>query len=281
MDCSEAKQLLSAFYDDELPLSQRTAVAEHLARCYDCAREQAGFRRLSAMAAGLAHPEAPAHIWERLEEQLEIDHRNRLERPKFTERLGWAKKPTVRLGLAATVLIAMGWFGYVQWLKHDAHHEMAVVFGQYLTEFDRNPGAAQQMLLARYDGRAIDVEHAVQKVGYRPVIAEGMPEDYVAQTTYVMKMPCCTCVLTHCNRSDGGTIAVFEHDDIDPLWFGDRPKSEANCRGKRCNIVDLGKRLAATWSRGKRQITVVGAEDIKKVEQLVAWFDDRRQSDPE
>lgn len=275
MDCSEAKELLSAFHDDELSSSQRTAVAEHLTGCDDCAREHERFRRLSVLAEGLAHPEAPAHIWQRLEKRLDADHRHGLNRP---EPPGWTRKPGVRFGLAvaATVVIAVGWLGYSHWLKQHAHHEMVVVFGRYLAEFDRDPGAAQQILLAQYDGQAIDVEQARSKVGYRPVVADGLPEGYAVQTTYVMKMPCCTCVQCLGNRSDGSALALFEHDEKDPHWFGDRPTNETICGGKRCRVVDLGGRLAATWGHDKRQITVVGVQDVAEIDRLVTWFDNRR-----
>ena len=71
MDCPEVKELLSAYYDDELTSGQRTAVAEHLACCDECAHELEGFRRLSALAERLAQPEPPARIWQQLEAQLD------------------------------------------------------------------------------------------------------------------------------------------------------------------------------------------------------------------
>ena len=39
MDCTKVKELLSAYYDDELSTELRTAVGEHLADCDDCAGE--------------------------------------------------------------------------------------------------------------------------------------------------------------------------------------------------------------------------------------------------
>lgn len=284
MDCSEVKELLSAYHDDELSSDTRTAVAEHLAGCEDCARELEGFRSLSIMAERLAQPEPPAHIWQSLEEQLAVERRDRTERSTFLDWLGWTRKPSVRFGLAtaAAILIAVGWFGYANWpVEHNVDHQMAVVFGEYLEEFRRDPSAAQQILLANYEGRSVDADQALHTVGYRPVIADGLPDGYSVESTYVIKMPCCTCVQCLCRRSDGTTIAIFEHDDEEADWFGDRPQSEAICDGKRCSMVEIDDRLAATWRQGKRHITVVGARDAAEVERLVAWFDDRRRSLPQ
>jgi hypothetical protein len=189
--------------------------------------------------------------------------------------------------VAATVLIAVGWFGYTNWVEHDADssvhdsdHQMAVVFGEYLEVFRSDPNAAQQILLAKYESQAVDAEHPIQSVGYRPAVAGGMPDGYSVESTYVMNMPCCKCVQCNCERSDGTTIAIFEHDDEEPAWFGDRPTTEAICNGARCSLVDLDDRIAATVRRGKRHITVIGARDAAEVDQLVAWFDDRRRTAP-
>ena len=179
------------------------------------------------------------------------------------------------------VLIVAGWFSYTNWHAHDAEHRLAVVFGEYLEEFQRDPKAAQAILLANYEGHAVDAEQAVHMVGYRPAVADGMPEGYSVGETYVTKMPCCTCVQCLCRRSDGTAIAIFEHNDEETDWFGERPKSEATCNGTRYSLVEVGDEIAATWRRGGRHITVVGVHDRAEVERLVAWLDDRRRPLPQ
>jgi len=281
MDCSHARELLSAFHDDEHSLDERAAVAEHLAGCHDCTRELQRFRSLSAVAKGLVHPEPPTDMWRQLEEQLDAGQASRSQRTTIPYRAAWTRKPAVRLGLAvaAAVVIIVGWFGSSNWSEHDANRQVAAIFGGFLDEFQHDPHAAQQELVAKYDGQAVNAEQAVHTVGYRPAVANGMPDGYSVQTTYATRMPCCTCVHCLCKRDDGTMIAVFEHDDA-PDWFGDRPESKAICNGTQCSIVDLGNRLAATWRRGKQYITVVGAKDRAEIDSLVAWFDDRQKSPP-
>lgn len=105
-----------------------------------------------------------------------------------------------------------------------------------------------------------------------------MPDGYSVDSTYVMKMPCCTCVQCLCTRSDGSTIAIFEHDDEEAKeWFGDRPEMSANCNGKQCMLVELDDRIAASWKHDKRHFTVVGLRDVAELTNLVAWFDDRKR----
>lgn len=283
MDCSKVKECLSAYFDDELSSDTRTAVGEHLAECKGCAGELEGFRRLSAMTEGLAATKPPTHIWQQIEAQLAVEKRDRTERLAILDWLGWTTKPGVRFGFAAAaaILIAVGWFGYTTWFAHHSEHQMVAVMGEYLNEFPRDPYNAQRILLANYEGRAVDAENAIHTVGYRPLVADGLPEDYTVDRTYVMRMPCCTCVHSLCRRNDGTTVAIFEHDDEEREWFGDRTQTEAVCSGMRCNLVELDDRIAATWQQGKRHITLVGVHDKAEVERLVTWFYDRRRPLPQ
>ncbi len=278
MDCSDVKELLSAYHDDELPSDKRAAVAQHLEGCEPCAQELEGFRSLSAIAESLTHPEPPARLWQQLEEHLDVEPGKRADLPPSFPWLQWTRKPAVRFGLAtaAAILIVVGALGYRTWLQHGDDTQFVSAFGQYVNEFQRDPDAAQQILLAKYQGRAVDAEQAIHAVGYRPAVAGGMPEGYAVDSTYVMQLPCCTCVQCVCTRADGTTIAIFEHDDEEPHWFGDRAVTEAACGGQQCRMVTLDNRLAATWQHGTRHITVVGARDKEEVGELVAWFDERR-----
>ena len=86
-------------------------------------------------------------------------------------------------------------------------------------------------------------------------------------------MPCCICVQSICERSDGSTWAIFEHDDEEAdEWFAHRPKVTVNVNDTRCSLIEVEKHLAATWRRGKRHITLVGMRDATEVSQLVAWL---------
>jgi hypothetical protein len=173
------------------------------------------------------------------------------------------------------IAVGIGWYVYQARFQH-GDSQFTAEFGHYLQEFQRDPAAAQQFLLAQYDNQSVDPQRALQLVGYRPAVADGLPDGYSMESMHVMKMPCCTCVQCLYKRSDGSTIAIFEHDD-DAMdeWFGDRPERSAICGGKRCGLVDLDSRIAVSWKQGKRHIMVIGLQDVEEVNQLVAWFDDR------
>jgi len=129
------------------------------------------------------------------------------------------------------------------------------------------------MLLTKYDGEKVDAAGAAKLVGYRPIVSGGLPEGYSLASTSVLKMPCCTCVKAVCKRSDGSTLVLFEHDDEETAWFGDRRQSMATCGDKDCCLVDLDSSIAATWKQGSRSVTVVGVRDQDEVATLVNWLD--------
>jgi hypothetical protein len=278
MNCAEVQELLSAYYDGELVGEKLTGLREHLGNCEHCAGELAGFENLSSLASGQQTPAAPEAIWDRLESQLDQET---CVPTASVSRIALLRDPRL-LGLAATILVAvgLGWVAYGTWGGHGDHSGFVAEFGHYLKEFRHDPEKAQEMLVAKYDGEAVDPSQAIQLVGYRPVTANSSSKQYKVRSTHVLRMPCCTCVQTVCERSDGSTVAIFEHDDENPEWFGDQQGTMANCSGKRCQLFDVNDRIAASWKSGTRHITVIGVQDENEVAELVAWLEGDQQGNP-
>ncbi len=271
MNCSQIQEMLSAYFDGELDLAKQRPIAKHLKQCSRCATQLAGYSKLAKLANELPVPIAPKDGWSELAPLLDA--------PTTPATHVAASKPTFMskpraLALAATILIVVGagWFGYRMWAPEHMHTAM---LGHYIEEFQRDPAAAQQLLLAQYPSEAVVAEMVVQRVGYRPAVADGMPRGYAIESTFVMEMPCCTCVQTLCKRTDGSTLVVFEHNDENAKWLGKRSSTMASCAGKSCCITKLDSQIAATWKRGKRHMTLIGAKDVQEVEQIVAWLDQR------
>jgi len=272
MECSQVQSLLSAYLDDELGAEARSRAAGHLQRCEACADQLQKFAALSQAAGALDAPEPPAELWGRIEAQL--DETSQAQGAgQARRRPAWVLSVAA---LAATVLIAIGigWLARQSWLSPDEQAVFARDFGRYLDAFRSNPDDAQQMLLATYQAAPIHPEEAVRHVGYRPLAANGLPGEYTVEETYVMRMPCCTCVQTVCKRRDGSVLAIFEHDDETVTGrIGDKHGITTRCCGKDCCLVDLNDRIAATWRHGSRRVTLVGVHDLAEVNQWVAWMD--------
>jgi len=271
MNCRSARELLSALYDRELPPDLEGEVRAHVESCADCARKVAEFAQLSKLTAELREPNVPTGAWPGIESALD---KGRWTIDGFAPR--WPRHRS-RLALAASLLVvaSIALSSYWIWRSYDPHAVMAATFDDYLKEFAEYPDQAQQVLIARYDGRPLDLSHAASESEFRPNAPEELPEDFRRQEVYVLEMPCCTCTQTVYKNSSGKVLVLFEHSEKQPEWFGDRPRIEAYCHGKETSLVQLPRQLAATWKCGRRYLTVVGAQNVEQVAELVALLDAR------
>ncbi|MEQ8636708.1 zf-HC2 domain-containing protein [Gimesia maris] len=281
MNCSEVQELLSAYYDGELADDQRDRVSAHIGTCTKCAGELTGFEKLSRMASVLSEPVPTQQIWSQINQKLDEQSicENPILKPDHNDRRLSFSVPKLFV-LAATILTAVGisWFTYQSWFTHGNHVHFTAVFSHYLDEFVHDPDAAQQILLGKYENKLIDPNRAVEQIGYRPSVANGLPAEYTLESTHVIKMPCCTCVQSICKRNDGSKMAIFEHDDKETKeWFGDRPNISVYCKDKQCCLVELDKQIAASWKQGSRHITLIGVQDVAEVNEIISWLNEKKQ----
>lgn len=294
-DCKTVQPYLSAYYDGELAAGQAATVAKHVESCEACAAELSAFESLGSAFAQAPIPAKASDLWQRIERELPAAAEPVTLSRRFSV---WVRESPYGVGvvsMAASILLLLGvglWYGGGQdgmkntaggmaMHSHEdeegmsAEHmaEFAGVMDDYLQKLPSDPDGAEQMLLTKYDGEKVDAEGAVKLVGYRPIVSSGLPEGYSLASTSVLKMPCCTCVKAVCKRSDGSTLVLFEHDDEEAAWFGDRRQSMATCGDKDCCLVDLDSSIAATWKQGTRSVTAVGVRDQEEVAKLVTWLD--------
>lgn len=274
MNCSEAREQLSQYYDGELPPDVVARVEQHLESCAGCSREMETFRSLSTVTVGMAQPEPPSDGWDKVARELDGIG---IAGSNGGVRTSRAVNPTVlsrgklrrRLTLVASLLVALGVVGFFL-LQHDhGKHELAVDFDRYLDDYATDPDKAAATLFASYPSEEVDAETAIARVGYRPVALDSLPDGYTVASTHLLKMPCCTCVKTVCRNSSGRSFVIFEHDAEQPVWFGNRTKRECECGGTPATVTEFDSQLAATWRVGNRSVTLVGARDMADVMTLV------------
>lgn len=283
MNCTEVQDRLSAYYDGELSAESQIAVNRHLAGCEVCAAEFSGFKDVTRAVGQMPKLTVPPAVWDALKTELagEILGVSTNPQPVHSSnqpRRRWGSSR--QMALAASVLLMLS---FTYWANRDTGHlhsgdqehsaEFVATMDQYLLQLPNDPDGAARFLRNKYNGQSVNADTAVQLVGYRPAVFEGLPEGYSVASTSVLKMPCCTCVKAVCKRQDGSTLVLFEHDDEKTEWFGQRQSNMAMCGDKECCLVDLDSSIAATWKRGSRSLTAVGVRDIHEAETLVSWLD--------
>ena len=268
MQCLEAVELLSAYYDGELSSEKAAAIADHVAVCADCAAELETLHKLSALTTKLDQPVPPHHVWPRIAAQL-----NATQSPVTPPAIPAQRASRKTLfAVVALLLVGLSWIAFAQWHDHE-HHHLTENFGHFLDTFEQAPDEAQQELVKGYSGIPIEIPDATRELKYRPVVADGLPADYELAHAYLLKMPCCRCLEACYRRKNGGMLCVFEHDIDQSVWFGDRPASSKVCSGKPTRLVPVDGHLAATWQHDRRHITVIGAKDTDEVARLVEHFE--------
>ncbi len=272
MQCREVIELLSAYYDGELSADKADAVADHVAVCANCAAELETLHKLSDLTTKLDQPSAPRHVWPRIEVQLNASQ-SPVTPPAMPAQRASCK---MLFAVAALLLVGLSWIAFMQWHAHE-HQHLAVNFGHFLDTFVQAPDEAQQELVAHYSGKPVEIADAIRELKYRPVVADGLPPDYEPAQAYLLKMPCCRCLEVCYHRKDGGMLCVFEHDEDQSVWFGDRPASSKVFSDKPTRLVQVDGCLAATWQQERRHITVIGAKDVDEVTRLVEHFKHQRR----
>jgi anti-sigma factor RsiW len=272
MNCEAVRDLLSAYYDRELAPDVEVAVREHLQDCPECAEQLSQFAELSKLAADMRQPEVPAGMWSSIDASLHAPPERSGTKPAW-RRL--APMATAAMLLVAASLALLAW-----WMRHpaDEHHEMAETFGRYLDRFQQSPEKAEEVLLARYGGRLVDPQQAHAEAQFSPNAPAELPQGFSREAIYVLKMPCCTCTQTIYKDDRGHVLSLFEHTELQRSWFGDRPTITAQCHGKPTCLVQLQGQLAACWKSGPRHLTIVGAQDVEQVSELVAYLDAQQRS---
>jgi hypothetical protein len=270
MNCSQVRELISALHDRELRPEVEAEVNDHLRGCPECSRLLSEFGDLSILAASLRNVSMVAPDWATIE--AAIDDQSWSHSPLWR----WASSHAATIAIAAAVFIAatVGISVYIFRSDHHGHEHVAVHFGQYLDEFDRNPDRAEQVLLVNYAGQPVTLDEAARHLKYQPVAPEGLPKGFTRNRVYLLKMPCCLCVQSIYSDAAGRTMAVFEHIDDQPAWFGDRPTMTVQCHGLATCLVQVDGKLAASWKRQKRVITLIGARDLEEVSQFVEFLNE-------
>jgi hypothetical protein len=275
MNCSSIRPLLSPFHDGELPPEQRAAVQDHVVACLACRHELASLSELSEMARSLRESPVP-ELWESIAMGLD-------DRSAAATHVPWARRflrlPEARRrilwGTAAGVA-ALGILVLISWPRDHRtaeHRHMEVNLAKFVDAFSTDPAGAQQALERQYPNRVVEPDAVMSLVSYRPVAPDQLPGGLSRESVRVFDMPCCKCVQSLYRSPQGGPVAVFEHVNDEPAWFGGKPSITATCCGQAVTLVECGEGLCAAWKGGGRFLTVVGVKTVEELHDVIAGIE--------
>jgi anti-sigma factor RsiW len=270
MNCDWVEEHLSAYIDNELDAQERLKFESHCDQCDLCRALSAEYHEIGSLMRQLEARVDTDSLWERVEHRLDDDRVNPISTK--SQPRNW-----VYAILATAASVAIVWFvARNPTSEHndgDASHQhaaLAVDFQEVIRNAKSEPKAAIVKLVSKYQGKELDAQATANYLGYEPAIFKRVPEGFSLVSTHVLNMPCCKCSASICERPDGTSLIVFEHKDVQPVWFGELPSIETQCSGKTCKIIEAAGQLAVSWKNEDRQLTMIGANDIAEVNQWVA-----------
>jgi len=266
MNCKEVRARLSEFYDGELQADKTADISEHVNSCDSCTTELRSFGQIGGLFREQCESSTTLGSWTKIAVRLDEQHgRSRtLRSPRSLYRL---------LPLMVASLIVAVVIGYWAALRtsHDRIHRVAAAHvHNTLTRFPQKPRAVVDELSTQYGGKLVSLDGAKDLLGYEPVVAKLTFAGYKVASTHVLKMPCCTCPASLCVREDGSEFLIFEHNEEQPMWFGDSPTISARCCGQVCHCAQMPDQLAVTWKVGTRYVTAIGVSDLEEIASLMA-----------
>lgn len=180
IDCTEVRDLIQAYEDDELPASERTAVAKHLQTCADCSKALADLQRLRSTirAGGTFAP--PPGFEERIRATIGLEDRHRLE-------LDWRR--FARLAASHVVALALGAvLAYGALARNDARTSTA---RDLVTAHVRSLIGEQLVQVASSNTHTVK-PWFVGRIPYSPDVKELSAKDYAligGRLDYVLDRP--------------------------------------------------------------------------------------------
>ena len=294
MNCEQANQLLSDFYDGELKEPLVSQVAAHVTQCSDCTSVLANFEAIGEMLKsnkdGLQSASVSAPTWNQFEASLKGAVKNSPTRTAGASRQ--KLKLVFAAVLAASIVI---WVSLNAWMnsnsithKHDhllaGDSAVVIDFEKLLSEESNQPIATLVSLSSRFEGQLANLDESETQLGYKPSISQAMPGELKVVSNRILKLPrcncesgactCgpvgCNCAASLCKRADGSEFLVVEHCATQNVSFGNL-KSEVIQDGKNeIQMMSNGTQFVASWIESNRRLTAIGLHDKAEVQAIVA-----------
>lgn len=303
MNCKQARELMSAYFDGELNSVKDESpdeVRDHIAGCKGCAGELRSFEQLRQLAASQTSRQLTPPSWESIAVRLnEVSSMalaagsDTVEPAASDAQLTWMRRAVIGglLTLAASMLLFFS-------LRGPQHHDetsvtqasVATINLQSLMElFSTDADKAIATLASQLP--TVDVPLAnVEAVFGRPTFAQAsaknnsLPGNAQLVSTKLLQFPYCkcpkgactcgpggcTCVACLCERPDGSTYLVLELCKSQSITFGDLPVQLVKRGDRHLQQVEAKGTTAISWEQGGERLAAIGIRGAQEIDSLLA-----------
>jgi len=303
MNCEQARELMSAYFDDELngfTGESQNEVRGHIASCEACAQELRSFEQLCQLAACQTTRRFTPPSWESIAARLDGASSRTLAAGSDSvdpaardARLTWTRRMAIGglLTLAASALLFFS-------LRVPQHHDgtsasqasVATINLQPLIElFNTDADKAFATLASRLPTAEVTLAKVEAEFG-RPTFVQtsassnSLPGNAQLVSTKLLQLPYCkcpkgactcgpggcTCVACLCERPDGSTYLVLELCKSQAITFGDLPVQLVKRRDRNLQQVEANGTLAISWEQGGGRLAAIGIRGSQEIDSLLA-----------
>tara|TARA_R110002049_G_scaffold288534_1_gene471094 strand:+ start:5089 stop:6012 length:924 start_codon:yes stop_codon:yes gene_type:complete len=305
MECQEATEQLSAYFDDELTSEMADRVRQHVASCQSCQAELQSFAGIRKLSTQYREPASEVPSWETFAARMNSVQPlvqpapvQTASVPMSNGRSKWKDAATIVIALAASVLIlwsvrrpqSSDEHAIAQQHSHSHAGAMAgmaptpIDFQDVVLDFNQDSNMAVNSFASKYDGTEVSIDEAAKDLGYQPQARKSLPAGVQLVSTRLLKLPecncaegeclCgpdgCNCVACVCERPDGSTFMLVEKCKSQMVSFGDLPVQLVRRGDRELQVTQGEKGLAVSWEGTHARMTAIGLRDESELGVLLA-----------
>jgi len=241
VNCDQVKTRLGEYLDGEGTDEQRRQLADHLARCADCAAELDQLRQLTQELRRPPQTPPPREaLWRAIAERLATPEAPDIAKTtRRTRRLRFFHQP---LATAASLLVTVG----LGWLVLTAPWATPagasqIDFRPVLEQADGDITAGIEALLARYGGRPVTATEAARAIHVRIHAPEALPDGLQLRNRYILHMGRHHQALAFWYTGPRGQLLLLQCPPHIRKHYGNRECVACNMGSRRGHVVRVGK----------------------------------------
>ncbi len=308
MNCEQACELMSAYFDGELESGAggtRDEVRDHLAACIDCAGKLRSFEQIRLLASSQKSGQRVPPPWEMIAVRLvEIssaassagtDHASIDGTKSAVSILQQMRNRRLALGgLLALAASAILFFSLRGTSPHESRstNQASVAtldLQPFMELFNTDSDKAMATLASQHPTTDVTLATAEAEFGrptfvQRSASSNSLPGKAQLVSTKLVQFPYCkcpkgactcgpggcSCVACVCQRPDGSTYLVLEHCKSQSVTFGSLPVQIVRRKDRDLMQVEADGTTAISWEQNGERLTAIGLRGFQEIDTLIA-----------
>lgn len=249
---------LSAYFDDEIPASEKKSIERHLNECGYCQNRLDQFNQLHEISQQGPEPVLQRDLWTSIDSQ--IDSLPNTEVPSASYKKWIAAAAIILITLAGGWLLLEEKIGAMEQDSptDTSVNQYAFDYGLYLSGLD-NPDIMKKFNDG-YKRKKVELAGMAESstVQADSAVLKNLPQGFSLESAYLLESACCQCRQYTLQRN-GKQITVFQQPKKHPAEFTGYHQKHATINSSDCSKIETKKHTALSFDAGNSKYVVVGS----------------------